>query len=296
MEMSKSTAQPENIQGLSRYIPIEVQENIIDMLLKDTDSKSLHTSLVCKHWRVCVYRTAFSSITLHPSSISAFQSLLDSPFSRSPIFTPVQHVSILGQSSDWSPTFSPTHIMAVTSILSHLASLQKVRSVSLRAVTWNELGCDLVSFLSSIDSIHSLELADVHFAHYEECSEFVGRFRSLQQLIFEDLRFSLSPGWDPMSIPPYGLLSNPDDDRECTGSLTLRCCGPSLQKALKWSGVSTSNSRLTLAQFGAQTRVDLDSSALLRDLGPLLNTLEIVSSGMGFLVLFRYFIGKLKMG
>ncbi|KAF9262488.1 hypothetical protein L218DRAFT_1000691 [Marasmius fiardii PR-910] len=271
---------PGNIRELARHIPDEIQENIINRLLEDTGS-NLNTSLVCKHWRTCVYRNAFSSIALHPHSISTFRSFLDSPFSSTPILSSIRHIDILGESPDWPP-FSPEHITALTSILSHFATLRNISSLSLRAVSWDVLGTNLQSLLASVDSIRSLELTDVTFGNYGQCSEFLGRFRSLTQLVLKDLRFSSSSGWDPASHPPYESFSNyHEDDEECMGTanLTLRCqWGPSLQKALKWSGVLPYNCHLTLAQFGAQTRVDIDSSVLLRNLGPLLNTLEIVST------------------
>ncbi|KAL0576792.1 hypothetical protein V5O48_005200 [Marasmius crinis-equi] len=256
------------------HIPPELQEIIIDKLLEDKGSV-FQASLVCKHWRLRGYRTAFAAITLSPKTIHTFSSFLESPFSRTSIFTSVRHISIFGPTISWTPETSKSAM----SILSFVANLRSVSSLTLRSMEWDIFGPQVEAVVSAMQSIRSLEIVDVLFANSAQISELVGRFGSLGQLNFQDTRFLSSLGWDPSVYPHFQI--SPDNSGyggKCVGSLSLRCYGTVLQKALKWAGALPVDALPTLTHFGARTCAGSDASGLLRSLGPLLNTLELRST------------------
>ena len=267
----------------SCYIPTEIQEIIIDKLLEDRSYIS-RASLVCKHWRLRVHRAAFSSITLSRTSIPIFKSFLDSTFSQSPIFTAIRHVSILGPTISWSPET----IEAMTSILSFITNLRHIYSLTLRTIEWGAFGVQTESILSTMQSIRSLAIVDVLFTSWGQISGLVGKFESLAQLHFQDIRFLSSTGWGGA---PDGYYFNRG---KCTGSLALVCYGSSIQKALTWSGAGVHLPTIalpTLTHFGAHTNTSGDTSRLLRHVGPMLNLLEIRSTGQLFLIWGPWGIG-----
>ncbi|KAJ8077605.1 hypothetical protein PM082_002037 [Marasmius tenuissimus] len=250
----------------SGHIPAEIQEVIIDKLLEDRPSAT-KASLVCKHWRLRVHRTAFSSITLSRHSIPVFKSFLDSTFSQLPIFTAIRHVSIIGPAKSWDTET----IRAVISILSFIRNLRVVSSLTLQAIEWETFGLQTEPLLSTMQSIRSLAIVDVLFTNCSQISGLVGKFESLAQLHFQDIRFLSSTGWDNPSGYSF-------DNGRYTGSLSLRCYGTSFHKALTWSGTGVRLPTValpTLTHFGAHTSMSGDASPLLRRVGPMLDVLEI---------------------
>ncbi|KAJ3715230.1 hypothetical protein DFJ43DRAFT_849246 [Lentinula guzmanii] len=254
-------------------LPLELQDMIIESIL-DLDRSYLSlASLVCRDWRNRSYERGFSSIYFSSHSIPVFASFLENPFSRPAIFTRVRRLRILGGGETF--IWSTSLLGDLVKLVHHLAQIGRISVLTLDNLNWAVLDPALAAMLTDFRATERLYMHRIYFAHLGQFSDFVARFRFLRAFDLQSVEFAARSGWN-IHLP----LLTPYEFGHC---VSLDANNMTLSKRLTWfypKCISLEQQRLSTVH-GAQIFCDSSTgSDLLRNLGPLLTRLDIISESI----------------
>ena len=203
--------------GKPKHIPIEIHENIIDMLYSDTYTDqaqiALHTcALVCSSWRVRSQRWLFYCVNFDdPAPLQRFAAVMET----SPHLRDYVHQAVFKGPCLYTVA-SPLSLFPVI-LQGKLPKLQQITircdiageglrqpsstAVAARQPPYIILHPRFTLYLSAFTSVTSLRLVDVTFQHYNDLARVINSFPNLRMLHCTRVRW-LTIGTLPWCMEP----------------------------------------------------------------------------------------------